>query len=309
MSYKLRSEERLGDGLRRISCEQIEAALHASTTEGNGKNSPVHETRKHLKKARAALRLVAHEVDPDLFKKETHRLRDAARLVSEIRDAEVRLQTVKQLRELVQGKKRAANFREAEELLAFELDSFQAAFSDWGQEARVKLSTAQERIAQWSLADLSCKQIRRIVQKSYKRGRRALRRAIEKPRPKNFHAFRKRAKELWYQMRIIEPLHPAIFKELSDHLKTLGQHLGQAHDLAFLNERLSTIVSGNRGRRILSGLIDGRRKELQRISVALGKRFYAEPARVFSARISKYFDEWEVVRQRCPQVRVLKKAA
>src|SRR6476659_938000 len=99
MTYTLREDENLGDGIRRICCEQIEGALAASTKEQNDEGSPVHETRKHLKKARAALRLVSGEVERDRFRRENRRLRNVGRLVSEIRDAEVRLQTVKQLRE------------------------------------------------------------------------------------------------------------------------------------------------------------------------------------------------------------------
>ena len=52
MSYELRQDETLGDGLRRIVCKQIEDAICAGKAEQNGRGSPVHETRKHLKKAR-----------------------------------------------------------------------------------------------------------------------------------------------------------------------------------------------------------------------------------------------------------------
>ena len=57
MSYELRQDETIGDGVQRIVCRQIENAIKASGATQNGKGSPVHETRKHLKKARSALRL------------------------------------------------------------------------------------------------------------------------------------------------------------------------------------------------------------------------------------------------------------
>ena len=299
MSYKLREDETLGDGIRRICCEQIEGALAASTTERNGKGSPVHETRRHLKKARAALRLVSGEVGRDLFQRENRRLRNVGRLISEIRDAEVRLQTVKQLREFSRPG-RTQSLRETEELLAFELDSFLAAFSDWQWEAKTKLVRARDRIAEWPVAGLDCEQVRRTVQKSYKRARKSLKRATRKPTMKNFHSLRKRGKELWYQLRILRPLHPAILKELADDLKKISEHLGHAHDLAFLAERLSTITNrgGKRGQRILSGLIDAQQKELQRTAIALGEKFYARRAKQFAGRISEYFLEWEAARFR-----------
>jgi CHAD domain-containing protein len=300
MSYELREDETVGDGIRRIACTQIEGAIKASASHRNGGSSPVHETRKHLKKARAALRLLAGEVSRDRFKRDDHDLRNVGRLISEIRDAEVRLQTVKQLRKL-SHQSRNQNFRETEQLLAFELDSFLAAFSDWQQEAKTKLTRTRDRIAPWPVSDLGCDQICPVVQRSYKRGRAALKIAINKPKAKNFHQFRKRAKELWYQLRILRRLHPLVLNELSDELKTIGQHLGHAHDLAFLMERLSTMAGGagrKRGRRALQRLIDSREKELQRTALALGERFYAQRPKDFAGRISEYFVEWEIAKVR-----------
>src|SRR6476661_3928826 len=126
MSYELKPDETLGDGLCRIISRQIENAVCASKTKQNGRESPVHETRKHLKKARAALRLVRGEIERDVWKREDRCLGKVGQLISEVRDAEVRLQTVRQLSEFTRGKKRS--LEETEELLAFELDSFLAAF-------------------------------------------------------------------------------------------------------------------------------------------------------------------------------------
>ena len=206
MSYELGQDEAVGDGIQRIVGDEIEGAIRASGAEQNGKGSPVHETRKHLKKARSALSLAAAKIDPGVWKREDRCLRKVGQLISEVRDAEVRLQTVRQLREFARGKKRS--FRETEELLAFELDSFLAAFSEWPEEAKQRLTQALDRIRGWPLDDLRCKQLRKCVQKTYKRGRKALKAAIEKTSTKNLHTFRKRAKDLWYQLRILRPLAP-----------------------------------------------------------------------------------------------------
>jgi hypothetical protein len=99
MSYKLREDETLGEGVRRTVCEEIQSAIEASKSEHKGDASPVHETRTHLKKGRAALRLLEGEVPRNLFRREDRRLRNVGRLISDIRDAEVRLDTLKQLRQ------------------------------------------------------------------------------------------------------------------------------------------------------------------------------------------------------------------
>jgi len=298
MSYELVQDETVGDGIQRIVCRQIESAIRASRAEQNGKGSPVHETRKHLKKARSALRFAAGEIDPDVWKREDRCLRKVGQLISEVRDAEVRLETVRQMREFARGRKRS--FQETEELLAFELDSFLAAFSEWPDEAKQRLTQSLARIRAWPLDDLSCKQLRKCVQKTYKRGRRALQVAIKKTNTKNLHAFRKRAKELWYQLRILRPLAPAVFAELNDELKAIGQYLGQVHDLAFVAERLSAIGSARKhGDRILNALIDSREQEIESTAIALGERFYAERPQQFARRVARYFSEWELAKVRC----------
>src|SRR4051794_40957067 len=192
MSYELRLDETLGDGIRRIVSHQIESAIHASKAKQNGKGSPVHETRKHLKKARAALRLARGEVKRKEWKREDGCLAKVGEMISDVRDAEVRLETVRQLRGFLRGKKRS--FQETEDLLAFELDSFLAAFSEWPQEAEARLGETLERLKHWPLEKLGCKRVRRNVQRTYKRGRQVLGVAIEKMTSKNLHAFRKRAK-------------------------------------------------------------------------------------------------------------------
>src|SRR5215468_7696472 len=97
MSYELKHGQPLGDNLRRICRKQIEAAIAIATGERKAHDTPVHEMRKHLKKGRAALRLVRKEIGRGLFREQDRCLRDVGRLTSDIRDAEVRLQTVRQL--------------------------------------------------------------------------------------------------------------------------------------------------------------------------------------------------------------------
>src|ERR1700744_3910364 len=97
MSYQLRNDEALADSVRRICRTQIAWAIGIASGTRHTDDTPVHETRKHLKKARAALRLVRKEIGRTLFRQQDQWLRDIGRLVSEVRDAEVRLETVREL--------------------------------------------------------------------------------------------------------------------------------------------------------------------------------------------------------------------
>ncbi len=300
MNYKIREEEAIGESIRRIACEQIDAAIDASRSARNGKGTPVHQTRKHLKKARAAVRLLATEVNGKRFQREERRLRNVGRLISDIRDAEVRLETIKQLRNGL-DRTRAKTFAETEELFAFELDSFLAAFSGWQEQASGELRHARAGVAQWHLHKLTRGRICRALRKSYRKGREALKCVEEKGSAKRFHELRKRAKELWYQLRLLRPLEPEVFRELSDELETLGEQLGHAHDLYFVAERLRSIGARNRGNRALRLLVDSREKELLRSACALGQHFYASTPKKFSAHIAIFFQERQPAK--APQIR------
>ena len=108
MSYELRQGQKLGKNLRRICRKQVEIAIAIAQGEKRVRDTPVHEIRKHLKKARAAVRLVAKEIGHGLFREADHCLRNVGRLVSDIRDAEVRLQTVRELQDIKQRRGRGS---------------------------------------------------------------------------------------------------------------------------------------------------------------------------------------------------------
>src|SRR5438445_7423854 len=193
MSYQLKHGQNLGDNLRRICRKQIEAAIAITTCEKKANDSPVHEVRKHLKKARAALRLVRKEIGRGLFREQDHCLRDVGRLTSEIRDAEVRLQTVRQLQGITQRRGRA-NYAKLEGMLTLELENFMAAFAEWQTQAVPMLERAHANVDCWPLDQFNCKQLRCAVQRSYKGARKALARAEAAPTTENFHRFRTCAK-------------------------------------------------------------------------------------------------------------------
>ncbi len=299
MNYQLRTAESLGEGVRRVCRRQIQLAIAASRSERSKNESAVHRTRKHLKKARAALRLLEGVAGRDEFAWANRNLRNVARLVSDVRDAEVRYQTVQHLGDLLQIENDKL-VREAEAFLGLELESFLAAFSDWNEEAVRQLNRVRRSMKDWEVEKLTCKQIRRTVLRAYRRGRRTLRKAMERPTAEHFHAFRKDAKELTYQLRVLSPLQPMLVRQLVSELEVLTKHLGDAHDLAFLEERLIKHTRRGRddhGASALSELIGLREKELQRTAAALGENFYAERPKAFAHRISEYFEAWEMARR------------
>ena len=296
MSYQLRKSEKLGPGLRRICRKQIEDAIAVATGEKKTDDSPVHEMRKHIKKARAALRLVRKEIGSGLFREQDHCLRDVGSLTSEIRDAEVRLQTVRELQAVTQHRQRVRAYPKLETMLIMELENFMAAFAEWQSQAVPLLERAQTNVDCWPLEHFDCKQLRRAVQRTYKCARKALACARTTSTAASFHHFRTRAKRLWYDLRILRPVNPVVLKNLTDDLDALGSLLGRAHDLSFLADRLRREEQNadwkREGHRLLA-VIEVSQGDLQRGAAELAEHFFAERPRDFGARIASWLEDWE----------------
>jgi CHAD domain-containing protein len=295
MSYQLRQNQTLGDNLRRICRKQIEGAISIARGEKESRDTPVHETRKHLKKTRAALRLVRKEIGRGLFREQDHCLRDVARLISDVRDAEVRLQTVRQFNRI--SKRRGENdYTNLEQMLQSELENFIAASAEWQTQAVAMLEYAHASIDHWALGHFSSTQLCRALEARYRRARRALARATANPTAENFHVFRTEAKTLWYQVRILRPINPVVLKNLSDDLGALGNLLGRAHDLNFLGERVRSEdreAQWQGEAQKLLAVIETSQRELQRDAAELGQHFFAERPRDFGSRLASWLEAWE----------------
>ncbi len=289
MGFRLKLREPLPEGLKRVLAEQIDAALHLCQHPAKQRGVTVHEVRKHLKKLRAAMRLAIGQVGKNRHAREDRCARKIGRLVSDLRDAQVRLQTFIELRDQAAKALGPERFPRTEELLLLERESFSAAFDGWQSRAIPQLEHAKTRLMKWPLEGLTWKQICGAVGKIYKRGQRGLAKTINDPEAENFHAWRKRVKDIWYQLRILQPLNRVVLEQIAHDAEVLGELLGREHDLHFLLARLEK-ESGDETLADelaqLKRLIGKRCKRLQRDALELGRRFYAEPAKAFAKRVS-----------------------
>jgi CHAD domain-containing protein len=289
MGFKLKSRESLPDGLRRVFGEQIDSALHCCQHPAKQRGVTVHEVRKHLKKVRAAMRLAIGTVGKNCHGKEDGCVSKIGKLVSDLRDAQVRLQTFTKLRDKAAKNSKKQLFPRTEELLLLERESFSAAFAGWQRQAIPQLKRSRARLKEWPLDGLNWKQICNAVCKIYRRGQRALVKAIDDPEPENLHAWRKRVKDIWYQLRILQPLNRTVLEQMAHDAEILGELLGTEHDLDFLLARLEKECGDEAFASELKQLqkaIGKRCKRLRRDALELGRRFYAEPSKAFAKRIS-----------------------
>src|SRR5450759_3837318 len=94
MAYRLKADESVPEGIKRIVKEEFDSALGqlSGNSPGNVAVS-IHEARKSVKKIRAVLRIIRAELAGD-YQSENRRLQAVGRKLSELRDAGVMVETL-----------------------------------------------------------------------------------------------------------------------------------------------------------------------------------------------------------------------
>ena len=301
-AYRLLAGEPVGAGVRRILAAQVDDAI--SQLRGEAGTEPaeaIHEARKGVKKIRSALRLVRDEIGDDVWRRENEHYRDVARKLSSFRDAEILVQALDGL-----GERFGPTARERVEGLREQLEEENTSSHDDGSVERAMAGAAAELAAGRSRIDAlpldgdGWELVAPGFHRSYRRGRKRLRAVEEEASVTNLHELRKRVKDLWYQLRLIQDADKHMLGNLADQAHDLSDHLGDDHDLALLREeaqrRREGFASPSHQRHLLEE-IDRRRGELQFAAISLGERIYAEKPKRFTKRLKK---RWEAWRERTP---------
>ncbi|MBA3861259.1 MAG: CHAD domain-containing protein [Solirubrobacterales bacterium] len=294
MGFSLDQHEGIATGIRRIFDEELAKTI--DSLEGRGpadRDAAVHDARKRLKKARAAVRLARADLGRDVQRTETAALGDAARRLSGVRDAHVLLETLAALDEhatalptTAVGDLRTALERRRDELHAAALEN-----GDVVGEVTAQIAAVRERAQEWPLHDESFGSVAKSLQRIYRRGSAAMDAAFEEGDDESWHEWRKRVKDLWYALRILEPVAALQLKGMVAEADRLSDVLGDHNDIAVLRaaleEHAGALDTGQL--ELVRAAIDRRRDELRLAAVPLGRRLYAEAPKRFVRRTRSYW--------------------
>lgn len=299
MSYRFESGEAVPAASRRVAAEQLAQALESLREEGD-RAEAVHDARKRLKKLRALLRLLRDDLGGTAYKRENRRFRDAGRALSGVRDAEVLVETLDQLRGHFDGVLLARAFAGARrELMRRQEAATRRVLEEGERDAEVaaELEAAQARLADWPLESEGWPAVAGGLERVYARGRDAFAEVCEDSGDAAaFHEWRKRVKDLWYHLRLLREVWPEPMKAARDEAKALSDLLGDDHDLVVLEETLRAepeAFGGTEERAALLGLIAERSAQLRAAAQPLGERLYAEKPSRFARRVERYWRAWQ----------------
>jgi hypothetical protein len=281
MAYKLRKDEKVSDGLKRVVKDELTSALE-QLARVRLSNVAIHEVRKSIKKTRAVIQLVGERIDAGRADK---RLRRAGRLLSPLRDADAVVVSARALC----GRKRKPPAKTCS-LLRDVLGQQKKQLTSVTRRDRVKAEATQvlrrvrREAKRWDWEDVGFQVLMQEVQRSYQDAKRAMRQAREREGPAAFHEWRKRVKMLWYALRLLKR---RTTPEL-ESLERLQTWLGDDHNLAVLRSRVARTRPRGRplaGRAEVKTLAERRQQELRRRALTAGARVFNDPPKTFARRL------------------------
>jgi CHAD domain-containing protein len=298
-SYHLKDSEEPADGIERVALGRIRNALGEVRGDGAGTFAEsVHEARKDLKKLRSVLRLLRDEIGEEVYRRENDRFRDAGRLLSGARDAEVKLETIDLLRDADDRMPTKAKLRKYIYSLEKERDEHSQAGAErneLSERVAAELEAGEAAIGDWSLDGGDWALVGGGLKRSYRRGRNRFADVRDDPSAENVHEWRKRVKDLWYHLRLLKRVWPAVVGESADEAHELADLLGDHHDLAVLAEDAMGRPDRFDSKADLNALVEAARRrqdDLLANALGLGGRLYAEKPKAFARRYEAYWEAW-----------------
>jgi len=303
MAMKFKRKESVRRGVKHLACKRLGKALehlrHCQELEA------VHEVRKDIKQLRALLRLVREAMPYSQYRFCSRRLRKAGAELGVARDAHVKLNALRNLVSHYRSELPPASLADLKRLLAADCRDQQSRLSVAHTPGKVRKILADLCDDRRSFR-IKCSGWAAIgpgIKRSYRCGRRAFKQARNTERAEDFHEWRKRVKDLFYQIGLLKPIWPEQLAAAEAELKHLGDYLGDDHDLVLLTEPGMAKRFRRRARAEaseLAQLVARRQRELRDKAIALGSRFYREKPSLFCKRLSQYWAHWRDKSSRKP---------
>jgi CHAD domain-containing protein len=241
----------------------------------------VHAARKALKNARGGVGLLRYGLGESAHDGANRAMRDAARLFAGIRDDEVLIRTLEDIRERVNdpAARRALDalmLRSRRDSKSRQIE-FQATRLQRQNHARAMLIWC-DQVGQCS-QEGSDQALVRGLRRSYAKARGAFRTARALPATEALHELRKSSRRLAASLEMIRSVsHRRSPSDLQKRLEALVECLGVDHDLALLAERAEQIGQLGEGGQSLGAWLARRRRNLQQRAMKLARKAFFAPA-------------------------------
>jgi CHAD domain-containing protein len=278
MAFRIRRKEDIAAALLRLAGDDLRSARR-DLAASDRREERIHKSRQRLKRVRTILRIL----EPQFGERAVaarRELAETARLLASARDADVA----------------AANARELASMPGEDLGFARAAMTlemSAAEAHRQRTPVDKVRSRLTAVIDgLDCLDpdfdgrscLAWAIERSYRKGRRAMRQAEATLSTPDFHRWRKSVKNLWHVLLLARPRLPKRSAQMAGRLDQLGELLGRDNDHALLAEKLA--LSPAADHRLMSQLavIARQRNRLEGEAFDLGRRLYRRKSRDFARR-------------------------
>jgi len=277
MAFVLKPHKPVASQMRRLVARELHDALTALTG-SSSVEAGVHEARKHVKKVRAIVRVLDDGLES--HERDHERLRQIAHRLSSLRDADASGETLRQLHGRYHRLVTAKMVREIARGLEGRNRQVRAR-----RRRLIALATSELRRLSKSLPDRveeagHFKAVRRGVARGWRRASRPLQGLDVSSDAAQFHLWRRRVKDHWYQLRLLAARYPSA-RSRARTLKKLEGWLGDDHNLALLRAAILAAPDRFGDARtidIVLGCIVKYQAWLRTRSLKLGHRMFATKA-------------------------------
>ena len=209
----------------------------------------IHDVRVFMKKARAALKIVAPQLDKEYIMKDIVALREVGRKMCAWRESSVLRKNLKELKK--ENPDIFSQLADNERIRSIMKKPDPVAETSGGLEAESEvinelLRKTSFRIRFQSMNKFDPKLLVSELEITFLAVVDIYLNCRNDPQPDKLHEFRKKAKDFLYQLYFFRPLNPSAIKTLEKKLDNLTQNLGRYNDLTQLVKALEYKYSVNK---------------------------------------------------------------
>lgn len=305
MAFRFKRRENVEAAVRRMAGEQLVRARAALDHLPAQPEETVHDIRTRMKRLRALVRLMRDALGQTCYQQENHHFRDIARLLAPSRDQVVRLTAFEALINhqphefdddtIAQLRLALSMGPDVDQATAQSRQPLGMPQADTIAQVREAIEQAMTRVDHWAIGKGGFNRIAGGLKRAYADGRGMMRRAYERDEAACFHQWRKRVKDLWYQLRVLRSIWPNMIECYDRELNELAEILGRHQDIDLLHTWLlkqppDSITQTHR--RALLTLVEQRARRLRRRALLPARHLYAEKPKAFVQRMAGYWRAW-----------------
>jgi hypothetical protein len=288
VAYRLRHDQSVADGIKRIIMRQFELATTELRDIGDPRSdAAIHSARRRVKKVQAAI-LLARPTLGHKFRTLNKRLRRTIRLLAPVADGQGVVHALDELADRYRADFSPPVFETIRSgLIEREARVDRKAKVDRVlQTVTATIRREHARVKRWRLRGGGFAQLAPGLEMSFRRARTAMAAALRHPTADNHHRWRRRVKNHWFHVRLIEGRCGNRLAAYKRRLEALDECLGQYHNFALLHSILlaDPFVSRQETARRLR-LIRRYQAELRHHAKSLGGRLYDERPSHFVRRV------------------------